>query len=686
MSNQFVDSENVVSSLETAPDKLRAEIGTYYLLDNQNQLISANLSSTKIKSANIQPTSNNNQVLIPTKRATIIIEGDDRAFRDYRQWNQFVSGTITINKQFLDHTFSFQMPKVESEFVKNFHNPSYEDASKQFPSNHLLNYNLISYPHLQKSESIKNAALIRNRFDVVDPTVEELLSQYSRRITNYTGSLVSLTDDNTNIFILSSLENSEINIEKFPYYYRKTFSKNPRQAVLVKNFRRSIMNHRKEKNIFKMLKSNLFFSNRLFNVDGNQVTGKIHNLTSFLTSTAMSTFSKNYNETFLLRESEISHSNISERFVNQIESIKFLSEMRSIIVSESRNINKIFNVENCESFLLGYKIEKYIDNDVTLPIQTYYMTESDLHDTQLKYGREYIYKTKAFIGILGSSYEYSNLQIAKEDNTIDNPTGQKFWAKVDVNVTPSFQILEIEIDVDRTIFEDVPMSPPEVTYYGNKSAPTIRFLFQPTFVNRMSRFQDFQTSINYFNGTYEAYRLESPPNSKDDFNNASIGVVDQSIKMGNFEKKIPIKTYNLFYATYLDTLIPNRKYYYAFKSVTHHETRSELTNPIEVEVQRDSDEYKLVVRGYTYPEEKMYSSKKRSKRLISIVPNIQRLLFTTPEGVAINKNNWDLSNGELVAKPQGTEKTFKIRVTSKHTGKKIDLNLTFKLNLDDTFK
>tara|TARA_R100001079_G_scaffold14161_1_gene6859 strand:- start:4454 stop:6514 length:2061 start_codon:yes stop_codon:yes gene_type:complete len=686
MPNQIVDSENVVLSLETAPDKLRAEIGNYYFLDNLSQLRPENWSSTKIKTAQIVHSPDNNQVLIPIKKSTITIQGDDRAFRDYTQWNQFISGTITLNRQFLDHTFGFQFPSVESEFIKNFHNAKYEDSSKEFPSNHLLNYNLIAYPHIQKSESIKNAALIRNKFDMVDPTVEKLLDQYSRRIVNYTGSLVSLTDDNTNIFILSSLEDSDISIEDFPYYYRKTFGRNPRQSRLIKNFRRSIMNHKKEKNIFKMLKNNSFFSNRSFNVDGGEIIGKIHNLTSFLTSTAMSTFAKNYNETFLLQESEIDHSNISERFVNQIESINFLSEMRSIIASESRNISDIFNVENCESFLLGYKIEKYINNDATLPIQTYYVTSDSLYDTQIKYGREYIYKTKAFVGILGSSYGYSNLLVAKEDNTADNPTGQKYWAQVDVNVTPSFQILEIEIDVNRTIFEDTPMSPPEVTYYGNKLEPTIRFLFQPKFVNYMNQLQDYETSINYFKGAYEIYRLESPPQSKDDFDNASLGIVNKSIKLGNFEKGFPIKTYNVFYATYLDTLVPNKKYYYAFKSVTHHETRSELTSPIEVEVQKDSDEHKIVVRGYTYPEEKMYSRKKRSKRLISIVPNIDRLLFTTPLGVAIDKNNWELSNNELVAKPQGTERTFKIRVTSKHTGKKIDLNLTFKLNLDDTFK
>ncbi len=35
------------------------------------------------------------------------------------------------------------------------------------------------------------------------------------------------------------------------------------------------------------------------------------------------------------------------------------------------------------------------------PIQTYYTNDRVFYDTQLKYGRKYIYKTKVLIGYLG---------------------------------------------------------------------------------------------------------------------------------------------------------------------------------------------------------------------------------------------------------------------------------------------
>ena len=71
--------------------------------------------------------------------------------------------------------------------------------------------------------------------------------------------------------------------------------------------------------------------------------------------------------------------------------------------------------------------------------------------------------------------------------------------------------------------------------------------------------------------------------------------------------------------------------------------------------------------------------KKMTKRILKITPNIERLLFSAEE----SKSNWKLNDGSLV--DVGTTKTFKIRVTSKHTGKKIDLNISFKLSKDDSF-
>ena len=119
MSQQVVDSENVIDSIDSAPDKLRAEIGNYYRLQDQSYLVAASFSTGRIKSSNIVEGTVNDQVLIPIKRATITIEGEERFFRDHIQWNNYISEAIVEGRQYLDHTFSLTAPTVTNQFIKN---------------------------------------------------------------------------------------------------------------------------------------------------------------------------------------------------------------------------------------------------------------------------------------------------------------------------------------------------------------------------------------------------------------------------------------------------------------------------------------------------------------------------------------------------------------------------------------
>jgi len=67
---------------------------------------------------------------------------------------------------------------------------------------------------------------------------------------------------------------------------------------------------------------------------------------------------------------------------------------------------------------------------------------------------------------------------------------------------------------------------------------------------------------------------------------------------------------------------------------------------------------------------------------MKIAPNSEQIMFAEDESV-INISTAVQSIGildnKLLGKTQGG-RTFKIRITSKHTGKKMDINLTVKLN------
>ena len=67
-----VDSINVVSSLEEAPDKLRAEIGRYYSPESRTIGSSFAYFRTGIKTDFIYPDTSHDQQAIPTTKAKIL--------------------------------------------------------------------------------------------------------------------------------------------------------------------------------------------------------------------------------------------------------------------------------------------------------------------------------------------------------------------------------------------------------------------------------------------------------------------------------------------------------------------------------------------------------------------------------------------------------------------------------------
>jgi len=176
--------------------------------------------------------------------------------------------------------------------------------------------------------------------------------------------------------------------------------------------------------------------------------------------------------------------------------------------------------------------------------------------------------------------------------------------------------------------------------------------------------------------------MERPPKSIEEFSESFLLSIDETFDVGNLgPRSIAIENFNTDIARFSDNIVPNKKYYYAFRSITFHGTPSELSPIIEIELQKDSDEYRIVSKEYKIENVKNYSNKKMAKRLMRIIPNIDRLVFTNEDSPL----SWDLDEGNLVTNRSSDSKTFKIRVTSKHTGKKIDLNVTFKINRDGSF-
>ena len=743
----IVDSQNVVSSIDTAPDGLRAEIGSYFAIqqDRVGQPTSTGFATfnTNIDKSFIWNLPTNRNTLIPVKKSTITFTGKEQAFRDQTQWREYVNSIVSESSQYLDHQFNLQIPDITNSFHKNYHQPTYEDSTKQYDSNSLLNYNLISYPYKDRDETIQKLGDIKTTFDdATGFTIQgassllEVLGQFENRVLNYSGSVSEISTKQRNIFDLQRVQRVQsgpavssfvldtlpiLSPSAFPYFYRKELSQIESNTSSVE-FKRIMAEYGKTKNIFQSIKQDLGFLNRNFNIGSQTTTVALYDLITIMTSNSIGSIQQQSDETFLVPESEVGFGTRSQRFSEKVSAARFLSEMRKFIDSNARDIQQVLNSESCQTFFLGYKIEKYLDNDATEPIQTYYTNDTNFIDTQLKYGRKYIYKTKVLIGVLGSSYSYSNLFISEDETTMSNNQGnaaslfpsdfanissEKFRAYVDVDIIPSFKVVEYQIDVDEVAFMDAPTLPPQVDIFNRRDKGSVEIRFSPNFfrvesvsngtnqelmrslepltntdqaiVDLLAISKNTSVQPDYFTGIYEVYRTRKPPQKQEDFADSFLGTIDDKTSYVFIDGNLPEQSLDNMNGYFEDYLMVNEKYYYAFRALTYHGTPSNLTVPYEVELLRDSDEYKVQVSQYRYPEEKNYVFEKKAKRILKITPNIERLLFSEQESLS----QWKLDSGSLV--DEGTTKTFKIRVTSKHTGKKMDLNINFKLSKDDSF-
>ena len=164
-----VDSINVVSSLDQAPDKLRAEIGRYYSPETRGPFnTSFAYFRTGIKTDFIRDINQPSQQLIPTTKSRIFLSGREDLFRDQTQWEQYIRDTVNTSVNHLDHQFYLQDLEVDNSMIKNFHNPEYEDFTKTYASNQLLNFNLINYPHKDEVKRVQDIGDLSTVFDDED--------------------------------------------------------------------------------------------------------------------------------------------------------------------------------------------------------------------------------------------------------------------------------------------------------------------------------------------------------------------------------------------------------------------------------------------------------------------------------------------------------------------------------------
>lgn len=173
----------------------------------------------------------------------------------------------------------------------------------------------------------------------------------------------------------------------------------------------------------------------------------------------------------------------------------------------------------------------------------------------------------------------------------------------------------------------------------------------------------------------EIYRLNTRPTSLEDFADNLVFTKDL-----NYEDDTSYGITNCFYEEEVAT---NRKFYYLFKFVNAN-GETGYVSPVQVVELVDDGGYKYATFDSIFENSLVLPPKKQSstnfKKLMQITPNQNHLL--------LNYDNVDFEKEAstqvgLIKVGNATEliwnKKFKFRLTSKKTGKKIDLNVTYKL-------
>jgi len=172
----------------------------------------------------------------------------------------------------------------------------------------------------------------------------------------------------------------------------------------------------------------------------------------------------------------------------------------------------------------------------------------------------------------------------------------------------------------------------------------------------------------------EVYRTTTKPTSYDSF----AGSLRKTIDLRQTNGDIP--TDHLF----VERVRENTKYYYAFRALNENRVAGQMSPVFEAELINDG--------GYIYGAFEQFSEDELAvpppkepllgfKKLLNIIPNIQHLQLDTSDAIFANSSISQLSRINLGTNTQDTlwdpEKYYKIRLTSKKTGKKIDLNISF---------
>jgi hypothetical protein len=380
----------------------------------------------------------------------------------------------------------------------------------------------------------------------------------------------------------------------------------------------------------------------------------------------------------------------------------FIESLANLSESRRRSFEDILNGVEAPSEIVAYKISKIDaarpDGD---PIQDFWIFNTndevdimDFIDTQVKYSKKYRYVVSALYAVYGTAYSYGEPWFSSTG--AETYTGLR--GRVDVVTRPTLRMYEIPIYENIGQIIENPPVPPSIDIIpyrgvGNKmrfhmNGGTGLYLSDPIILRDRDEafYADYRQTyeletdapITFKNddavSAFEIFRIDKHPTTYDDFRNKLRRRVSTDVN-----PRSPLKASS---ATYIEPIIPNKKFYYIFRALDVHGQPSLPSIVYRIEMIDDGATIFPIIEAVDFLSE--YEIEKRNKMPVR---SFRKLFYIAPK---FSHSYFNRANSDMVGAPTAKlhgpdvylggedeaiwKKKYRVRLISKSTGKKIDFN------------